>query len=356
MSCLRDNACLGGGSKPKDTWFQPAVDGSTIHNIQTVAEPGQFSAELLLTVTTGACLKITGQLVASQGSGQAVEVKIEDIHVYGVADTFEVMLIANSDKGCQDTLKQMVYVMKASIFADFSVRNVCQGDTVFFKNSSVINNDTFLNFTWDFGDTSGTVNLPDPNHIYKYTGTYNVSMIAISKNGFIDTISHIINILPRPPLSITYLPDTIIHVGQKVTLTANGIFDKVLWSTGEQTNSIDVHTQGLFSVIVTDTSGCKSYAAIHVVVLEKSKFTFMNVITPNGDGYNDKWKVFDIEQYQPCKLVIYNRWGDELYSDNNYLNEWNGTFKGKTLPEGTYYFVFITNDNKVYKGAINILK
>ncbi|WP_353722298.1 asparagine--tRNA ligase [Dyadobacter sp. 676] len=70
----------------KNAIFIALNDGSTIHNIQAVAEPGQFSAELLLTVTTGACLKITGQLIASQGSGQTVEVKISDIEVYGTAD------------------------------------------------------------------------------------------------------------------------------------------------------------------------------------------------------------------------------------------------------------------------------
>jgi asparaginyl-tRNA synthetase len=51
----------------KNAIFIALNDGSTIHNIQAVAAPGQFSAELLLTVTTGSCLKITGQLVESQG-------------------------------------------------------------------------------------------------------------------------------------------------------------------------------------------------------------------------------------------------------------------------------------------------
>ena len=70
----------------KNAIFIALNDGSTIHNIQAVAEPGQFSPELLLQVTTGACLMITGKLVASMGSGQSVEVKVGDIHVYGVAD------------------------------------------------------------------------------------------------------------------------------------------------------------------------------------------------------------------------------------------------------------------------------
>ncbi|QRR02409.1 asparagine--tRNA ligase [Dyadobacter sandarakinus] len=70
----------------KNAIFIALNDGSTIHNIQAVAEPGQFSAELLAAITTGACLKVTGQLIESQGSGQAAEVRITDIEIYGVAD------------------------------------------------------------------------------------------------------------------------------------------------------------------------------------------------------------------------------------------------------------------------------
>lgn len=61
-------------------------DGSTIHNIQAVAEGGLIDEETLKLVSTGACVAVTGKLIASMGSGQAVEVKAEKIVVYGTAD------------------------------------------------------------------------------------------------------------------------------------------------------------------------------------------------------------------------------------------------------------------------------
>lgn len=70
----------------KNAVFIALNDGSTIHTIQAVAETGQLSEEVLKSITTGACVAITGPLVASLGSGQAVEVKITDVHIYGVAD------------------------------------------------------------------------------------------------------------------------------------------------------------------------------------------------------------------------------------------------------------------------------
>ena len=59
-------------------------DGSTIKNIQIVVEAEKFDAELLKTITTGACIRATGVLVKSQGEGQSVEVQCKDIEVYGV--------------------------------------------------------------------------------------------------------------------------------------------------------------------------------------------------------------------------------------------------------------------------------
>ena len=82
----------------------------------------------------------------------------------------------------------------------------------------------------------------------------------------------------------------------------------------------------------------------------------VTVFTPNGDGINDKMVIKNIDLIQPCKLGVYNRWGDELYSTKDYQNNWNGTYKGKSLPEGSYYYVLETKEGKVYKGAVNILR
>ena len=70
----------------KNAVFVAINDGSTIHTIQAVSEAGFLPDETLRLITTGACVAITGELVASQGAGQAVEVKIADVHIYGPAD------------------------------------------------------------------------------------------------------------------------------------------------------------------------------------------------------------------------------------------------------------------------------
>ena len=70
----------------KNVSFIALNDGSTIKNIQIVVDLAQFPEENLKPVTTGSCISATGQLVASQGSGQAVEIQLTELEVYGTAD------------------------------------------------------------------------------------------------------------------------------------------------------------------------------------------------------------------------------------------------------------------------------
>ena len=70
----------------KNVSFIALNDGSTINNIQIVVDTASFDEELLKRITTGACIGVTGKLVASQGSGQAVEIQAKEISLYGEAD------------------------------------------------------------------------------------------------------------------------------------------------------------------------------------------------------------------------------------------------------------------------------
>ena len=70
----------------KNINFIALNDGSTINNIQVVCDMKAFYEEMMKKITTGACLRVQGDLVESVGSGQAVEIQAKDILVYGTAD------------------------------------------------------------------------------------------------------------------------------------------------------------------------------------------------------------------------------------------------------------------------------
>jgi len=70
----------------KNVSFIALNDGSTINNIQVVADNDKFGDEYLKPITTGACISVTGKLVESLGQGQHVEIQAEKIEIYGIAD------------------------------------------------------------------------------------------------------------------------------------------------------------------------------------------------------------------------------------------------------------------------------
>ncbi len=66
----------------------------------------------------------------------------------------------------------------------------------------------------------------------------------------------------------------------------------------------------------------------------------MKGFTPNGDGINEKWIVFNDEGcYSRVQVDVYNRWGGLVFHSDNYRNDWTGAFKGNPVPDATYYYI-----------------
>ena len=82
-----------------------------------------------------------------------------------------------------------------------------------------------------------------------------------------------------------------------------------------------------------------------------------NIITPNGDGLNDKFFINEQLLYEPVHMIIYNRWGEVVFQDEDYRNDWNGdNFFGKPLSEGTYYYVLLFTSGENRAGFLTIIR
>ena len=94
-----------------------------------------------------------------------------------------------------------------------------------------------------------------------------------------------------------------------------------------------------YRLTATNSLGCSQYDEVTITVLPYCIKT-KNAFTPNGDGVNDTWMVYD--QYDCLKNVrvqVFNRYGSKVYESANYHNEWNGRYNGQSLPDATYYYV-----------------
>lgn len=105
-------------------------------------------------------------------------------------------------------------------------------------------------------------------------------------------------------------------------------------------------------------SGCQDsvvYGPYEVVDLDE--FTAPNAFTPNGDGNNDTWVIDDLYFFPDNKMTIFNRWGDTVFETERYQNDWDGSWKGKPLPEGTYYYVVDLGEGfRLVKGFVTVYR
>ncbi len=81
------------------------------------------------------------------------------------------------------------------------------------------------------------------------------------------------------------------------------------------------------------------------------------IFTPDQDGINDYLVIPCLlgSEYNNSELSIFNQWGDEIYHAKNYQNNWDGTYRGTHIQEGTYYYLFNLGDGTApKKGFITI--
>lgn len=91
-----------------------------------------------------------------------------------------------------------------------------------------------------------------------------------------------------------------------------------------------------YTLTLTDQHGCitEDSVTVHVIV------PIPTAITPNGDGANDYFEIDKIHTYEKNSLMIFNRWGLQVYSAAPYTNQWNGkSQQGQDLPDDLYYYV-----------------
>jgi gliding motility-associated-like protein len=114
----------------------------------------------------------------------------------------------------------------------------------------------------------------------------------------------------------------------------------------------------VYTVTVIDlTTGCTASDTMTVFLYPLIKIP--NGFSPNGDTKNEKWVIDYIDQFPDNTVEVYNRWGEQLFFKKGYNGEFDGKFKGKDLPVGTYYYVINLNHpayTTPYTGPLTIFR
>lgn len=130
--------------------------------------------------------------------------------------------------------------------------------------------------------------------------------------------------------------------------------------SGATSNTYDVTIEGSYKVIVTQNSGCIIQDEIPFVVnpvVDSNVTTIPNLISPNNDGINDTWVI--PQEYavgNNAEVLLMDSNGEIVLKTNGYLNNWPEAALDFKNINPVYYYIITTQDKKVKKGSITIVK
>ena len=91
------------------------------------------------------------------------------------------------------------------------------------------------------------------------------------------------------------------------------------------------------------------------IVITVNDLLTPTVITPNNDGYNDYLVFSGTDELNDNEIIIYSRWGTEVYRSKDYQNDWDGRdHNNRELPLDTYYYILKLSSGRLIKGFVEI--
>jgi gliding motility-associated-like protein len=209
----------------------------------------------------------------------------------------------------------------------------------------------FAKYLWQDGTTSESIQVQEK-------GQYRVQLTE--KNGCISSDTTTIHSVE--PLPVSFLPsDTVICSGDPWEAGPAHSFSSYHWSTGETSGTIQISNAGIYILQVVDGYGCVGTDSVRVET-KKCSFGifFPNAFTPNQDGLNDIFKPLITGRPSEYKLIIYNRWGQQVFETTDPGAGWNGRIENSAQETGTYIWTcmyrFNTQEKMIKKGSVVLLR
>jgi gliding motility-associated-like protein len=269
--------------------------------------------------------------------------------------TFTYEISVTDSYGCNTSDSVIVTTVADPVLGEDE--NICEGDNSYEQNMLELENPLWSNSDWGATETD-SVNALDVV-VFEDPGDY---LLEVSNDyGCGDEQLIVIN-----PIPVLGLNDTLIYVGQSVTLAPNlpneygpYYFE---WQDGSIEQSYVVTETGTYILSVEDNIGCSAIDSAYVEV-KQIGIESANAFLPNSTGDNSK---FYLQQYQldelgviqDFEMYIYDRWGELLYHTDSVDQDsgWDGWYKGKLCPAGAYVYLVFINGELTNKGTFMLIR
>lgn len=317
----------------------------------------------------------TGSIVAwgwDFGDGNTSNIQ-NPSHAFTVMnDSFYVTLVVASDKGCLDTVVQLVetYPVVDFDYGPVQASGCAPFEAEFIDNSTIPGGSNITTWFWDFDDGNFDFNQ-NPTHIYGDAGDYYVSLTVTSTDGctFTDTLNYPITVFPQPIAGFTADKTSIPILDPEVEFTNTSSADAIAWDWdfGDFEGSLEEHPVHIYpdtgyyqvSMIAQNNYGCLDTAYLTLHVYGDYTFYVPNAFTPDGDGYND---IFYTQHYGlvEYEFFIFNRWGEIIFRSTDPNEGWDGTYKGVDVEVEVYVWMAkirdINNEQHIERGHVTVIR
>jgi gliding motility-associated-like protein len=221
--------------------------------------------------------------------------------------------VSISDKGSAGGPERMCIVVcnKISKLCDTTFLLVTYKDTAVVVPVDIMANNDFIDSV-----KLGTKNLPIfvyANDTLKGRTPVSLTIVSPPKKGTVDTVSFKAGLLN--------------------------------YSVGRSPYSCGIDTFRYRVCVLNGRDTVCSEATVNVNIICSDLLKVANGFSPNGDRDNEFFFIDGLAAYPDNTVLVYNRWGNEVLKAKNYENNWHGDWKGKDLPDGTYFYL-IRDDSK----------
>ncbi|KON26411.1 hypothetical protein AC481_07255 [miscellaneous Crenarchaeota group archaeon SMTZ-80] len=275
------------------------------------------------------------------------------------AGTYTV--IVNDVNGCRNKADKSIVITKKPE-ANAGIDNQVCGQDYTFNASlnsgtgtwTVISGPGNVNFSSDANNPSATIHISNYGN-YKFRWTVSIENCTASSDVII-SFHKIPVVNAGTDQELNYAFNTRMEAelspsetGEWSLLSGSGIINDI----NSPVTTVSDLSAGENIFLWTVRSGiCSASDSISINV---NDLFVPQVITPNGDLKNDFFVIEDIEKNGPAELIIFDRWGNEVFTSFNYLNDWDGRRNNKTeLSNDTYFYVLKLANGKITRGFVVI--
>lgn len=255
----------------------------------------------------------------------------------------KIVSLTVSQDTCTETVRMMINVTQTGFGVDPLVTDIsCPGEIDGAITLSIGGGSGGYNIVWDDGSTEETrTDLAAGDYIFTVTDVGNCEFINIIT--ITEPDSMMIEGLVTNESTAGAADGTIV-----LTIEGGAAPYNFLWDDGTIAQNRSNLISGRYDVTVTDMNGCTVTETFNFNTQEGGagfEVIADDVFTPNNDNMNDTWRVIGIENFPNNELLVYNRWGQLVYSTEGYANDWRGRNNdGEDLQTGAYWYIFQLND------------